>query len=608
MIPAHRRWLRKIRTFVILLLVAWGVTALIASQFPVAVDQTSLPHTLSPAETTRNFFTVLGGLLKGSLPQLFGFAAIMFIGMSQIVGMMWIVSRGRTYTLFPGEYQQSFNDVRGQPEIVASIKQVMSLFTGHKDFRDRLGGYPPKGLLFEGPPGTGKTLLAKAIAGESGVPFMFASGAGFAGMFIGTGNLRLHRMFSKARKHAQKWGGCVIFLDELDAIGGARSGVANARQFGGVGAMVNQFVVPGGGGQGDSALVNELLTQMDGIDAPKRWVRLVRRTFHRPPGRGQSHNILVVGATNRAQTLDPALVRPGRFDRKIHVGLPGEEGRRDIIAFYLAMVAHVPIDIDRLAKATVGYSPAQIRMLINEGLIFAERDGRDALAYDDIAKAKLHNDVGLADPVVYHPDEKRATAIHEAGHAVSAQFLDPTWPVDVVSVRKRGNTLGMVKYQLGEGQFSMQKDRMLARIQISLAGMVSEEIWLGQSSDGPSGDLKAASLIAIAMVGQFGMGKQLISHGLLDGHSYTDDSATLALRDPELRGEVDQILQNCKTAVRAFLEDHRQAMELIRDTLVEQDEISGDEFRKLLYDKGLIPKPKATMIPLPILAPGTEVA
>jgi cell division protease FtsH len=602
MIPAYRRWLRHVRNIVIFLIVLWGITSVYAAMFPVAVNQSSLPHTLSPADTTRNFFSVFPGILGTVIPEVFSVIFVIGVGLLQFVGIFWYMSRGRTYTLLPGEYNQRFSDVRGQPEIVASTKQVMALFQGQRDFMDRFGGYPPRGLLFEGPPGTGKTLLAKAIAGESGVPFIYASGAGFANMFIGVGNMRINRMFTRARKYAQRWGGCVIFLDELDSIGGARQGVSHASHV----ANTLKMVMPGGGGGGDSSLVNELLTQLDGIDLPPRFSRAWRRIFHRPPGKAKAHNILLVGATNRAGTLDPALLRPGRFDRKIHVGVPTEDGRRDIIGYYLAKVAHVPIDIDRLAKATRGYSPASIKMLINEALVFARRGDRDALTYDDIWQAKLHDEVGLVEPVIYSEIEKRITAIHEAGHAVTMHFLDKNREVQIVTVRKRGDTLGLVHSQEAEERFSVQREDIIAGIQVSLAGMVAEEIWLGQSSSGPSSDLRAATGRAIQMIGYYGMGSGLASHMVLDGHSNSDDSITLALRDPELRAEVNALLRECKESTRTFLEEHRRALEVIRDALLERDELTGDEFRLLLYESGMIPTPRPAMIPFPIMAPAAH--
>jgi ATP-dependent Zn protease len=311
----------------------------------------------------------------------------------------------------------------------------------------------------------------------------------------------------------------------------------------------------------------------------KRWTR---RTLRQKPGTTAHYNVLIIGATNRASTLDSALLRPGRFDRKIHVGNPGEEGRKDIIAYYLNKVVHEPVDMDRLTRATAGYSPARIKNVINEALIFARRDGRTALSYDDIWTAKLADEVGLVEPVEYSEKVKAATAIHEAGHAVASHFLRPYQPVQIVTVRKRGSTLGLVHSQDAEERHSRSKSEFLADIKVSLAGMVAEEIWLGESGSGPSSDLQNATRAAMTMVTQLGMGSQLMSLAVFNGPYGMADG----IFDKELRREVDEILQQCRREIRALLEEQRVAMEGLRDALVERDELTGDEFRFLLWQVG----------------------
>ena len=526
---------------------------------------------VSPATATRNFFSFFPTMLRTVLPLLLQLAITVSFGILQFVAIFWFMSRGRTYTLFPGEYDLSFDDVRGQSHIVGATKDVMRLFQGFKEFK-KIGGYPPHGILFEGPPGTGKTLLAKAIAGETGVPFVYASGASFTAMFLGVGNLRIQRMFTKARRYSEKYGGCVIFIDEIDAVGPARS------QGGGMGGA--------GGIFGGTNLVNELLTQMDGIDQPRRLRRYIRRTFRRGPKQSSTYNIMVVGATNVASQLDAALLRPGRFDRKIHVGNPGEEGRRDIIAYYLKKVAHAPIDIDRIVRATNGYSPARIKNVLNEALIFALQEGRDALTFDDIWKAKLTDEIGLAEPVEYSEREKAVTAVHEGGHAVVGHFVRPWFPVQIVSIRKRASAGGVTVYQEEEETHYQSKSQLLAHIKVALAGMVAEEMWMGESSSGPAGDLQQATATAFQFVTQYGLGSQLTSLGLLSGRNESD--LATALRDESIRGEIDTILQECKVEVRQLLEQHRVALEAVRDALIQRGEITGDEFRTILWEIGAI--------------------
>ena len=605
MLPWYERHMHLLRRLIGFVIFIYLFTVVIAWIWGFSLDPTSLPQTMNPIQTTQNLPTLIPLEVRNTIMAIGqgiqpyqGWIFIMGTQIFMFVGIFWFMASGTTHTIFPGQHSTSFKDVRGQNEIVASVRQVMDLFHGHKEFKQHFGGYPPRGILFEGPPGTGKTLLAKAVAGETGVPFMYASGAGFANMFLGVPQLKVRSMFNKARKYARRWGGCVIFLDELDSIGGRRSGVSHA--FSPIDG-VNRFVVPGFGG-GDSMLVKALLTELDGMDKHPFLTGLVRRLFRIKPT-PVSHNILIIGATNRSETLDPALLRHGRFDRKIHVGFPSEEGRKDIIAYYLAKISHVPIDIDRLAKATAGYSPAKIKAIINEGLIFAHRNGRDAVSYEDIWQAKLHDEIGLVDPVQYSDNEKRIIAVHEAAHAVAMQFLDDNHEVQIVSARKRSGTLGVVHSQEIEERFGKQKDELLASIKISLAGMVAEEIWLGQSSSGPSSDLRNATFNAVRMIAHFGMGSYLVSHTLLEGSQSIDDSISLAVRDPEIRKEVDAILQQCKIDVRRLLEEHRQAVEVTRDALLQRDELTGDEFRQLLYSHGLLSELPAQALPMPIARP-----
>ncbi len=561
-------WQRHTR--VLRLTLTWAAVIFVAYLFGewfFGVNNTQL----SPGAATRTFFTNFPAMLRAVIPVALQYAITVCFAVFQFVAIFWFMSRGRTYTLFPGEYDQSFDDVRGQAHIVDATRQVMQLFQGFKEFK-KLGGSPPHGILLEGPPGTGKTLLAKAIAGESGVPFVYASGSSFSAMFLGVGNLRVARMFTKARRYSEKYGGCVIFIDELDSIGERRGG-----QAGGSGA---------GGLFGGMGLVNELLTQMDGIDQPKRFRRFVRRLLHRGAKQASGgHNILVVAATNRAEALDPALVRPGRFDRKIHVGVPGMDGRRDVVAYYLNKVAHAPIDIDRVVRATEGYSPAAIKNLINEALIFALRDGRQSLTFDDIWTAKLTDMIGLAEQERYDSEDARLVAVHEAAHALAGHFFRPWSPVSIVSIRKRGGAGGVTSFEDDASHFA-QGSRQLAAVKVYLAGMVAEEMYVGESSSGPMSDLQGATDLAFRYVTHYGLGSQLTSLALLRSGGGNDLDA--ALRDEKIRDEIEAILQRCKREVRALLEEQRPALEAVRDRLLERGEITGDEFRMILWETGAI--------------------
>jgi cell division protease FtsH len=603
------RWMRRFRRpLLVLLAIATGFYLFVIFFAWMGVSFSGpggQSQPILPGEATRNFFTVTGGVLRTYVFFVINFITLPFIIVAQFGFLFWFLSRGTTYTIFPGEYDVGFNDVRGQDHIVRSTREVMRIFQGYKDFR-KLGGHPPRGVLFEGPPGTGKTLLAKAIAGETGVPFMYASGAGFANMFLGVPQLKVRSTFKKARRFSDRWGGCVVFIDELDSIGGARGSAmaTGGMRQAGLAAMINKYVVPGGMGGGGMNLVNALLTEIDGVDKPPRIQRFVRRHLRLPPKKVDRHNLLIIGATNMASTLDAALLRPGRFDRKMHVGIPSREGRMDIIAYYLSKVNHEPIELERAARITQGYSPAALRNLVNEALIVALQDGREALRWDDLWRAYLTNEAGLAEAVTYSPNVKAATAIHEAAHAMATHFLATNRTVTIITVRKRGGALGIHFGHFEEETFSSTRSDFIANIKVALAGMVAEEIWLGETSTGPSSDLEAATRMVLAMVAQLAMGEDnMLSLSVLDGRAL-DDTYSAALRDTQLRDEANRILRECKEDVRRLLLDKREAMEAVRDALVERDELSGDEFRDILFRVGAIDQPPPAMRTIPVLREG----
>ena len=557
---------------------------------------------LNPVQALSHIGQLFPMFLRSALPAVMYLVFFLLIGIVQFVGIFWYMSRGRTYVIYPGEYDVTFDDVRGQPAVVEATKEVVKLFQGFKEFRKR-GGYPPHGILFEGPPGTGKTLLGKAIAGSTKSPFIYASGTSFSNMFIGVGNLRISYLFRKARKLSERFGGAVIFLDELDAVAGSRGAVSAARSplsdpfvprehrdF----WSTHRFVVPGGMGGMNSMLVNELLVQMDGLVTPSRRFRHLKRLLRRKP-KVPNHNLLIIGATNRAATLDPALLRPGRFDRKIHVGNPSGEGRQDIIRYYLGKVKHTDIDVEKLANATVGYSPARIKNVINEGLIFALQAGRDAVTYDDIWQAKLTDEIGLKQPVTYSPWEKESTAIHEAGHAVAAWFLKPSEAVQVITIQKREAALGLVHTMDLEERFSRTRDELLADIKVMLAGLAAEHIWYDQTTSGPSSDLRAATMVAAQMVAYYGMGKSLVSAAAIPPPAYGSDALSGLLSSGPIRAEVEAILEQCRQEVTELLARKAHVIESLRDKLLVEEQVTGDEFARLMDLLGETREPSRTL-------------
>jgi cell division protease FtsH len=538
---------------------------------------------LDPVGATINVGDVLSQFRGLALNFLFLFFFIVI----QLVGMFWFMTRGTNYTIYPNEYEQTFDDVRGQPAAVRSTKEVLRLFMGFKNFR-QMGGYPPHGILFEGPPGTGKTLMAKAIAGSAQVPIIIADGSRFVSTFLGIGNLKVRRMFTKARRYSDRYGGAVIFIDELDALGASRGTVSQQMAPAPPDRSVHRLIMGGGlAGGGGMGVVNELLVGLDGFVQPTGMWRHLRRLLRLGKPKIPHYNILVIGATNRAQTLDAALLRPGRFDRKIHVGLPDAEGREDIAQYYLAKVRHEPIDLKKFGRMSKGYSPAMIKNVVNEALIFALQDGRDALRWDDLWQAKLVEEIGLKQPTKYTEREKEMVATHEAGHAVASYSLERgELQIQVITIQKREGALGLVHGQEIEEMFTRSQRQILARIQVGLAGLVAEDIWYGQTTTGPSSDLETATRLAAAYVGLFGMGKSLISVGAIQPSMMDGDPIRNVLSDPERRKEIDDLLNSCRRQVRQLLESKRHVVEGIREALLEREELIGDEIEELMAQLG----------------------
>jgi cell division protease FtsH len=509
-----------------------------------------------------------------------------FFVILQFVGLFWFLARGTYYTVYPNEYTHTFDDVRGQPAAVRSTKEVLNLFMGFKNFK-QMGGYPPHGILFEGPPGTGKTLMAKAIAGHARVPILVADGSRFMSMFFGIGNLKVRRMFSRARAMSDKYGGSVIFIDELDALGASRGGISQRMEPAERERRVPRIVMGAGMGGAGMGIVNELLVGLDGFVQPRGLMRHTRRILRLGKPRVPFYNILIIGATNRAQALDPALLRPGRFDRKIHVGLPDHEGRQDIARYYLAKVRHEPLDIEKFARMSQGYSPARIKNVVNEALIFALQDGRDALRWDDLWQAKLVDEIGLKQPVKLTPREKEMVAVHEAAHAVASYTLQKgDRQIQVITIQKREGALGLVHGQSVEDLYTESQHQLIAEIQVFLAGLAAEKMWFGQTTTGPGSDLVQATRLAATYVGLAGMGRSLISVGAALDPLQDGNPVKAVLADGERKKEVDELLAGCRQQVEDLLGRKRHVVEGIRDALLEREELIGDEIEALMAELG----------------------
>ncbi|MHB8681837.1 MAG: AAA family ATPase [Acidimicrobiales bacterium] len=492
------------------------------------------------------------------------------------VMMLPLLGAGRSpHVLYrPNEIDVRFEDVRGADTVVDEVVKSLNLFLAHKTFAERMGGSPRRALLFEGPPGTGKTYMAKAMAKEAGVPFLFVSASAFQSMFYGQTNRKIRAYFRALRRYARREGGSVGFIEEIDAIGTARSGLGSGRS------------------EGIAGIVNELLIQLQSFDQPPPGTRFlgylvdmvnpwIPATRHlRKPVAPQA-NILVIGATNRAADLDPALVRPGRFDRTIYFDLPSRSGRRDIIDYYLAKKAHdVELDDperrDTLAALTSGYSPVMIEHLFDESLVWALRRGADRLSWADIQRAKMTEEIGLAQPVQYSEAERRTIATHESGHATVAWLVGKSRKLEVLSIVKRRQALGLLAHSEVEERFTHNRSELEALIDIALGGMAAEELFFGETSSGVASDLQAATNAACQMVGAFGMGDSLVSLVALEAPTAGNVVAKVLASDKE-RQQVETMLQEAKFRVRKMLEEHRHVVEALRDALLEREELVANE-------------------------------
>jgi ATP-dependent Zn protease len=515
--------------------------------------------------------------LGGSLPIIF---IVLMLG---VVMLAPFLGAGRSpHTIVrPGETAVGLNDLVGIDAIKAEVVRSINLFLAHQTFRETMGGTARRGVLFEGPPGTGKTFVAKAMAKEANVPFLFVSASAFQSMYYGQTNRKIRSFFKQLRKHARAEGGAIGFIEEIDAIGASRRGMSGS-----------------GSTEGVSGVVNELLVQLQSFDTPSKgqrfasaWIDLLNRylpdgaKLHKPVVKPA--NVLVVGATNRKDDLDPALIRPGRFDRCIYFGLPGRKARGDIIAYYLGKKAHAAdLDehgaVDVVAGMTFGYSPAALERLMDEALVIALTHGRSAMTMADVAEAKMLVELGVTDETIYTPDERDRVATHEAGHATVAYFVGQTRQLDVLSIVKRRDSLGLLQHSDTEERFTKSSEEMRALLQIAMGGMVAEEHWFDEVSTGPASDLAAATVMGAQMIGACGMGNSLISVAAA-GSGYLEGSLVdKVLGDKDARSELDNLLMGSCDAAKSIVESHPEVVEALRDALLERDELVGSEITEVI--------------------------
>jgi ATP-dependent Zn protease len=489
----------------------------------------------------------------------------------------------------PEDIEVGLDEVRGLDTQVDEVTRTLDVFLGYATFRNELGGNPRRGILFEGPPGTGKTYLAKAMAKQAGVPFLFISAPAFQSMWFGQTGSRIRGFFKALRKLARKEGGAIGFIEEIDAIGIDRGGLAASPDGTMLGRVAAGMVAPGGTG-----MVNELLIQMQSFDQPPMRARLRGRIIewlngYLPPERHMRaakpsyNNILLIAATNRADHLDPALLRPGRFDRRLYFDVPTRQERRDLIDFFLSRKAHHEILDDdavreRVAAETFGYTPVMIEHLMDEALLVSLRDGRRRMTFDDVMEAKFAEEIGSKQPVVYTDDERDAIAVHEAGHATVAYFLGKGRRLEVLSIIKRRGSLGLLAHSDEEERFTRTRSEIEASIAIALGGLAAEELTFGETGTGPGADLANATELAARMVGSFGMAGSLVSfEAVQDGPFSRSNLVSKVLGNDAARRRVEDILEAQRERARAVLAENEDVHRALREALVERDELVRDE-------------------------------
>ena len=533
-------------------------------------------------------------LMNDALPFIFQMVFVLTFAIGQFALIFWFLGRARMYTIWPGQTTEgiSFKDYRGQPELLEQAKQIVKLLRGVRVFEEA-GGEPLNGLLLEGPPGTGKTWLAQAISTEAGVPFFYLDASSMQSMFIGIAPLKVMNLYRKARNAAKDYGASIIFIDEIDAIG-ARGGVSTAqknnaevddRPYGR--NRLPMFMGMGGAGSG---LLSALLVEMDGFSVEHGWMARKKNWFYRsilrrkPPK--PERRILTIGATNRVQALDPAMLRPGRFDKKVRVDAPDLEGRRDIIEYYLSKMAHdESMDPLALAVETPYYTPADLKYLLNEALRYALFDGRTYVTYNDFILAQPEHEMGLRSPIknLSREDEYRLAA-HEAGHAIAFRLFKPHYRIARITIIRQGGAHGYVwAYPaLEEFDYMSTYEQLMNDLRVAIGGKAGEMEFVDEDSqtmgvgtgwgDGSDFGTIRSILWRMANTGMFGpLGANL------NGTNYS----------PELSEIMEDTFRMMLDEVRVAFRAHRDMAEALIELMLKKKELLAKDAEEFFDQYGL---------------------
>jgi cell division protease FtsH len=515
---------------------------------------------------TKNNSNIIWPLVIQFVPVLFVFGIIYFLFRQQIrmAGKSaFSFGKSKARMMTRDRNKVTFKDVAGIDEAKEELSEIVEFLKDPRRFQ-RLGGRIPKGVLMIGPPGTGKTLLAKAIAGEADVPFFSISGSDFVEMFVGVGASRVRDMFEQGKKNAP----CLIFIDEIDAVGRSR----------GTGM--------GGGHDEREQTLNALLVEMDGIETQE--------------------GVIIIAATNRKDVLDPALLRPGRFDREVRVNLPDVRGREQILHVHTRNVKIAKsVDLGVIAKGTPGYSGAELANVVNEAALLAAKRNKDEVTQPELEEARDKVRWGRERrSMAMTEEEKKATAVHEAGHALLNVVLPNTDTLHKVSIIPRGPALGVTMYLPEKDRVTNWKKEVLDYLVVVMGGRVAEEIFLGDVSSGAAGDIQQATRVARAMVCDWGMSEKL---GMVQ---YGDDnSMNFFGRDmggsrgysektaESIDAEVLLLVNNAYEKAREIVGAHREAMEKITAALLEYETLDGQHIRDIIEHGRMLTPPPAPLLP-----------
>ncbi len=520
--------------------------------------------------TNPTFQNTVLAILQFAVQLLFA----IFYAIIQFVAIFWFMARSKVEKVRPTDPKSiTFDDYWGQPNLKALVRQWLGLLADRREFV-QMGGRYINGLLLYGPPGTGKTMLAKAMAGEAGVAFISIEGSGFRAMFVGVDVLKMIWFIRKARKYARRYGACIAYIDEIDAVGQSRGGVQGDNNVFAGGGMF------GGGGTG---ALTRLLYEMDGVDQRSFKERIVAKLYQlrgkKPPAR--NWHVLFMGSTNRPDVLDPALTRPGRFDQMIEVGLPDRSGRRAIVEGYLSTIRHDDsVDVEAIVSNTPGASPAQMMAALTKDTVrIALFEHRNVVTQRDIDRALIHQLAGMENPIEeMDPEQRRSIAVHEAGHAVVVHYVLPEKRIGHLTILARGQTLGFMLPLDEVEQYSYPLRRIVADIMVALGGHAAVRIVYGEEWTGAYSDYRQARdrFRHLYSLGYFGPPTGWIS-------SMADGLGAPAGAPPP---EVNRLWQDLEDRTERLLRDHRGELMALTDALLERNELNTGEVLELLGPNG----------------------